>query len=65
MTKIGETRQGYSVVALDAGEGSPMQNHRGGEIAVDEQSKTMYAWGMFVALYGVDSIMNAAEKYTS
>jgi hypothetical protein len=39
-------------------------NHKGGaEIAVDEQTKTMYAWGVFVALHGLDSIMNAANKY--
>jgi hypothetical protein len=63
MQTIGETRYGYKVVALDAGEASPMQNHKGGEIAVDEQGKVMYAWGVFVALYGTGSIMEAAEKY--
>ena len=63
MDKIGITKSGYTVIAIPAGEQSPMANHRGGEIAVDEQSRTMYAWGVFVAAYGADSVMRACESY--
>jgi hypothetical protein len=63
MKLIGTTNHGFKVLALDAGEASPMQNHRGGEIAVDELTGTMYAWGIFVVAYGMDSIMKACNSY--
>lgn len=63
MDIIGKTKNGYKVVAINPGEQSPMKNHRGGEIAVDEESKTMFAWGVFVALYGTDSVMRACNSY--
>jgi hypothetical protein len=62
-TIIGTTSHGYTVVALDAGQESPMANHRGGEVAVDESTKRMYAYGVFVSCYGTDSIMRACESY--
>ena len=66
MTHIGTTKHGYTVIALNAGESSPMLNHKGGaEIAVDEEGRTMYAWGVFVALHGLNSIMQACESYHS
>ena len=63
MKLIGNTNHGFKVVALDAGEASPMLDHRGGEVAVDEPTRTMYAWGIFVAAYGLDSIMKACNSY--
>lgn len=62
-SQIGKTNHGYSVTALDAGETSPMQNHLGGEVAVDEETKTMYVHGVFVSTYGLDSIMKACNSY--
>lgn len=63
MNVIGRTQSGYRVVAIAPGESSPMANHRGGEIAVDEKSRIMFAWGVFVTLYGTESIMKACESY--
>ena len=54
---------GYTLQIIDPGKESPMLNHRGGEIAVDDTTKTMYAWGVFVACYGLDSIVNACLSY--
>lgn len=63
MQIIGKTESGYTVMAINPGEPSPMQNHLGGEIAVDEIQKVMYAWGIFVHCYGTDSIMRACSSY--
>jgi hypothetical protein len=54
---------GYTLHIIPAGMDSPMVNHTGGEIAVDETKKTMYAWGVFVACYGLDSIIKACMSY--
>ena len=63
MDQIGTTHHGYSVFALSPSESSPMQNHLGGEVAVDDEHKAMYAHGVFVVLYGTDSIMTACNSY--
>lgn len=63
MEKIATTTSGYKVIAINPGEDSPMANHKGGEVAVDESSKTMFVYGVFVACYGLDSIMKACESY--
>ena len=54
---------GYTLRILDPGTDLPMLNHKGGEIAVDDATKTMYAWGVFVACYGLDSIIKACLSY--
>ena len=54
---------GYTLSVIQPGETSPMLNHRGGEIAVDEATKTMYAWEVFVVCYGLDSIVKACLSY--
>ena len=61
---IGTTKHGYRVFALDPGQSSPMVDHRGGDMAVDDENKVIYAWGVFVALYGVDSVMKACNQYS-
>lgn len=63
MDIIGKTESGYTVMAINPGESSPMQNHKGGDIAVDEIQKVMYAYGVFVATYGTESIMRACNSY--
>jgi hypothetical protein len=64
MVCIGTTRHGFTVYAINPGEPSPMAGHKGGEVAVDDDSRTMYAWGVFVATYGTDSVMRACDTYT-
>jgi hypothetical protein len=64
LTEIGKTNSGYRVLAIAPGcRDSPMRNHGGGEIAVDDQNKVMYAWHTFVVLYGTDSVMRACNAY--
>lgn len=64
LTKIGNTMAGYDVLAIAPGcLESPMRNHRGGEIAVDDAGKKMYVWHTFCVLYGTDSIMAACNAY--
>ena len=63
MNIVGHTQSGYTVFAIPAGAESPMTGHKGGEIAVDDVNKTMYAWELFVVTYGTESIMRAAESY--
>lgn len=58
-------KNGYTLKMIPPGKESPMINHKGGEIAVDEETKTMYAWEVFVVTYGMDAIVNACEKYPS
>ena len=56
-------KNGYTLKFIPMGAESPMENHMGGEIAVDEASKTMYGWELFAATYGTDSIIKACESY--
>ena len=54
---------GYQLRVIQSGEASPMEGHQGGEIAVDDQAHVMYAWEVFVVMYGLDSIRKACESY--
>lgn len=63
MNKIGTTDSGYKVIALMPGEDSPMLNHGGGDIAVDNEMRIMYVVGVCAAMYGTDSIMRACNSY--
>ena len=54
---------GYTLQVIKPGFSSPMANHKGGEIAVDESTKTMYAWETFVICYGMASIIKACLSY--
>jgi hypothetical protein len=60
---IGITHHGYKVFALNPAEAFPLENHKGGEISVDEESKTMFVEGTFAHLYGTESIMKACNSY--
>lgn len=62
-TIIGTTHHGYTVHAVAPGHESPLHGHRGGEVAVDEKTRRMYAWEVFVACYGIDSVMRACNQY--
>lgn len=60
---IGKTLSGYTILVIPFGVNSPMKNHKGGEIAVDDDNKIMYAWEIFVIIYGTESIIKACESY--
>lgn len=54
---------GWQVIAIEPGENSPMQDHLGGEIAVDTENNIFYAWELFIVVYGTDSIESACYRY--
>lgn len=42
---------------------SPMPGHRGGDMAVDAENRTIYGWEIFAVIYGLDAVVRACEKY--
>jgi hypothetical protein len=60
---IAATIKDWKIVAIPPCAKSPMQNHKGGEIAVDDENKTFYAWEIFIVTYGLDSIIKSCTKY--
>ena len=54
---------GYKLALIPYGAESPMENHQGGEIATDTESKTFYAWEVFAVAYGIDSLVKACHSY--
>lgn len=58
-----QLENGYTLHAIPPGMDSPMENHKGGEIAVDESRKTMYAWEVFIVTYGLNAIVKACLSY--
>lgn len=63
MHKVKEFPNGYKLVALEYGDESPMQGHLGGEMVVDEKSKTIFGWDTFIVVYGLDSVVKACNDY--
>ena len=58
-----QLKNGYKLVFIPIGKESPMENHKGGELAVDEENKIIYGWELFAVTYGTDSIIKACEAY--
>ena len=54
---------GWKIKFILPGHESPMANHNGGEIAVDDDQRIMYGWHVFAVLYGTESIVKACEQY--
>jgi len=54
---------GYTLVAIPPGHESPMEQHEGGDIAVDDDHRIMYVWEVFLVLYGAQSIVTACLQY--
>ena len=48
---------------LPYGEESPMDNHKGGEIAADDENKVFYVHEVLVVTNGLDSIVKACMSY--
>ena len=55
----------WALALIPPGKASPLAGHRGGEVAVDVDSKTFYGWEIFAATYGLDSMIRACERYIS
>lgn len=55
----------WKLIAIEPSEESPMQNHRFGEVAIDEEKKTFYVHEIFLTEMGLDSIQEACNRYFS
>lgn len=62
MQKVTEINE-WTVVAILPNEQSPMANHLGGEVAVDEDAKRFYIHEVFLVCNGLDSVTKACHGY--
>ncbi len=53
----------WRLIALDPCEPSPMENHLGGEIATDDESRTFFIHGVFLVMHGLDNIVKSCQSY--
>jgi hypothetical protein len=58
-----KSTEGWSLFAIPPFFESPMENHRGGEIAIDEEKKAFYVYEVFLVSYGLESIEKAINSY--
>ena len=54
---------GYSINVIEYGEQSPMEDHKGGEIAADDNLHAFYVYEVTVVANGADSIIKACNQY--
>jgi len=58
-----QLKNDYWLRVLPYGEDSPMENHKGGEIAADDENKVFYVHEVLVVTNGLDSIVKACMSY--
>ena len=63
MLKIAELKNGFSVIVLEYGEKSPLENHGSFEIGADESGRAFYVHEIIARTYGTDSIISACARY--
>lgn len=63
MRIVDKLTDNWTLIAIETGEDSPMENHLGGEIAVDDENKRFYMHETFIVFYGTDSIKNSCYQY--
>ena len=63
MQTITTFKNGYTLIALDFSDRSPMADHGHMEIAADDDSKRFYAHALLLHTYGLDSVKAACERY--
>lgn len=61
--KFVETIGKYTLLSVGIDEDSPMVNHKGGEIAVDDEHCIMYVYEIFIVTYGLESIRKSCLTY--
>ena len=54
---------GFELIAVEPGEDSPMQDHKGGDIAVDPEAKRFYVHEVFLIMWGLESVQKACHQY--
>lgn len=53
----------WRLVALEPCEPSPMENHLGGDIATDNESRTFFVHEVFLVTYGLNAITKSCQSY--
>ncbi len=56
---------GWELIVIPYNRESPMVNHKGNEIAADEELKTFYCWETWMVAAGTISVIKACETYIS
>jgi hypothetical protein len=51
-----------TLYAIEPCEASPLENHKGGEIAYDKETKEFYIHEVFLMMHGTDSIVRAINS---
>lgn len=63
MMKINTLKNGYALIVIGYGETSPMENHKGMEVAADDENRRFYVYEIMLACYGLESVTKACEAY--
>ena len=63
MQTLTTLKNGYTLIALDFSDRSPMADHGAMEIAADDDNKRFYAHTLLLHTYGLDSVKAACERY--
>ena len=63
MQTLATLNNGYTLIALDYYDRSPMAEHGVMEIAADDDRKRFYAHALLLHTYGLDSVKAACERY--
>lgn len=53
---------GRTLYAIEPGEVSPLENHKGNEIGYDKETKKFFVSEVFLVTYGTDSIVAAINS---
>ena len=56
---------GWSLVILEYGEPTPLEDHHAFELGADDENKTIYARDMLVRTMGLNSIKTACIGYAN
>lgn len=51
-----------TLYAIEPMESSPLENHKGGEIAYDKETKEFYIHEVFLMMHGTDPIVKAINS---
>jgi len=63
MKTVTNLTNGYTLIAVEPCEDSPMQNHKGMTVAADDENRRFYVYETMLVCYGLDSVAKACESY--
>jgi len=63
MKTVTTLKNGYTLIAIEPCEASPMENHKGMSVAADDENRRFYVYETMLVCYGLDSVSKACESY--